>query len=299
MALMAAVASATNFGSAYKAAYDPSKPGVTIHNRCGHPLTMWSVMRESGCPSSDPSAVVPHGGKYQENYRKSEGGIAISIKISGEDTCDPKNLTQVEYNHETTNPGYNGNYVDMSYVNCESGNCPSRKSGFWYKIGNHPDSSGSIPMKFKMDSNQNCPIWSCKGLQPDGTDDCHNKAYVKYNDDFANRFCDIDASWEVYLCDPAGPDGNAGDDSSSAQPSKKPESSAAPSSEKPSSTEAASSPSSVIDIKAAAVTKAPEVEEKPALKTKYETVVVTTTVVEEYRARRHVHGHQRRGNYHA
>jgi len=292
MAIMAAVASATSFGSAYKGEYDPSKPGVTIVNKCDHDLTVWSVKKEAGCPSSDPTAVIPKGGKYQENYRKSEGGIAVSIKISGDETCDPDNLTQVEYNHETSKPGFNGNYVDMSYVNCKSGNCPSRKQGFWYQIGNHPDASGSIPAKFKMDENQNCPIWSCKGLQADGTDDCHNKAYVNYNDDFANRFCDLEANWEVYLCDPAGPNG-----SGSSAPSSS--SAAAPSSEKASSAAPASSPASVVDIKAAAVTKAPEVEEKPTLKTKYETVVVTTTVVEEYRARRHVHGHQRRGKYHA
>jgi hypothetical protein len=163
----------------------------------------------SSCPSSDPTAMIEHEGKYQENYRPSEEGVAVSIKISGEETCKSNNITQIEYNHEISKPGYNGNYVDISYVNCETNDCPSRRAGFWYMIGNHPDDSGSVPPRFQMDEFQNCPIWSCRGLQADATDDCLNKAYVKYDDDFATRFCDLEANWEVYLCDPAGPDGSS------------------------------------------------------------------------------------------
>lgn len=297
--LLAAVASATSFGTSYKATFDSSKPGVTIHNRCGYKLWAWSVAKESGCPSSDPTTVIEPGSSYSENYR---GPETVSIKLSGTDTCEKQNITQIEYTHETSKPGFNGNYVDVSYVDCESGNCPSRRSGFWYKLGNHADASGNIPIKLKMDHAENCPIWSCKGLSSDNNDDCKNKAYVAYNDDLATRFCALEANWEIYLCDPAGPDGSGSGSPAPAPSSNQAESASAPSSQKEESKAPASSsaPTPIVDIKAAAVTKAPEPEQKEH-KTKYETVVVTTTVVEEakaYRARRHIHGHQRHG-FHA
>lgn len=298
-ALFVAAAAASDY--AFKAAFDPSKPYVKVYNKCPYKLYAWSVAKGKGCPA-DEAIEVPTGGFYAENYRPkpAEGG-AISIKFSGTPTCAQKNLTQVEYCHDTNNPGYEGNFVDMSYVDCESGECPSRREGFYYQIGNQPDSSGNV--MYAMDHAQNCPIWSCKGGS-----DCDKYAYVKWNDDHATRFCNLKANWEVYLCDPNGPKGGAAPAPAPAPSSSKAESKAStpskPAYSAPASSSAPSSsatPSVTIeDYKKAVVTPKPE----PEAKTKYETVVVTQTaytIIEEEsynKVKRHFHGHQHR-HFHA
>jgi hypothetical protein len=299
-ALFVAAASA-NADSSFKASFDASKPYVKVYNKCPYKLYAWSVAKGQGCPS-DQAIEVETGGFYAENYRpKPADGGAISIKFSGQPTCAQKNLTQVEYCHDTNNPGYEGNFVDMSYVDCESGECPSRKEGFYYQIGNQPDASGSI--MYAMDQAQNCPIWSCKG----GTD-CDKYAYIKWNDDHATRFCNLNANWEVYLCDPSGPKGGAAAAPVAAPSSKQVESkvetpskaySSAPVSSSAASSSTPSAVVSIADYKKAAVTPKPEADPK----TKYETVIVTQTaykVVEEdsYKVKRHFHGHQHR-HFHA
>lgn len=301
-ALFVAAASASADYS-FTGSFDASKPYVRVYNKCPYKLYAWSVAKGKGCPA-DQAVQIETGGFYAENYRPkpAEGG-AISIKFSGTPTCAQKNITQVEYCHDTNNPGYEGNFVDISYVDCESGECPSRQEGFSYQIGNQPDASGNI--MYAMDQAQNCPIWSCKGGS-----DCDKYAYVKWNDDHATRFCNLNANWEVYLCDSEGVKGGSSSPaapSSKAVESKKVETpskaaSSAPASYAPASSSTPSSAISLADYKKAAVTPAPEAE---AAKTKYETVIVTQTaykVIEEdsykVKNKRHFHGHQHR-HFHA
>ncbi|KAF2201550.1 hypothetical protein GQ43DRAFT_32672 [Delitschia confertaspora ATCC 74209] len=291
-ALFVAGAAAKTDVTSFQGSFDAAQPYVKIWNKCGHKVYAWSVIKGENCPGGQ-AIEIEDGSFYAENFRDMDSdGTGVSIKISGEAHCDAQNLTQVEYCRTPTGP-YKGNYIDMSYVNCQSGNCPSRKEGFYYKSGNQPDGMGG--MKFKQDSFNNCPIFSCSSAE-----ECAKYAYVKYNDDFATRFCDLEANWEVYLCDPKGPDGGN---------TYKPAPSSSSKESAPSSTAAASSSTKEVelpsvsipikDIKAAAVTPAP-VPEEP--KIKYETVVVTATayqvVEEQYKHKRHAHGH-RHQRFHA
>ncbi|KAF2792162.1 hypothetical protein K505DRAFT_56853 [Melanomma pulvis-pyrius CBS 109.77] len=170
-----------------------SEPKVRIYNRCPYSVYLWSVLTGPGCPTGDGAVVAP-GEFYQENYRPAVGPIGTSIKVSKDETCDPEKLLQLEYFIETTKPGYNYNYLDVSYVNCAlTKTCPTASEGFYLK-------SGNVDGKFAANSLNNiCPILSCGSWA-----ECSKVAYVNW-DDVQTKSCDPSADLDFYMCGSEAP----------------------------------------------------------------------------------------------
>lgn len=288
-----------------------SEPKVRVYNRCPYDVYLWSVLTGPGCPSGD-GAIVPQGEFYQENYRPAVGAIGTSIKISKTEACDPEDLLQLEYYIETSKPGYNYNYLDVSYVNCaETKSCPTASEGFYLK-------SGNVDGKFTANSLNNiCPILSCSDWA-----ECSKVAYVNW-DDVQTKSCDPSADLDFYMCGGEAPGSDdtpviassAAAASSTSAPTSteeevyEPTSTAAASSIVVSSTVASSAVavissvvaeiSSVADeyeVAAAAVTSAPAAVSSQAYHVKTEIVYVTE--VAYVNAKRHAHGH-RHQQFHA
>jgi len=269
-----------------------SEPKVRVYNRCPYDVYLWSVLTGNGCPGGN-GAVVKTGDFYQENFRPAVKDVGTSIKISKTESCDPNDLLQLEYYIETSKPGFNYNYLDVSYVNCaETKSCPTASEGFYLK-------SGNVDGKFTANTLNNiCPILSCGDWA-----ECSKMAYVNW-DDVQTKSCDPSADLDFYMCGSEGP----GSDYAPVI-----ESSAAPSSAPvPTSTEedvpeytsaaavssAAASSSAVEEeevVAAAAITPAPVVPSKPVhIKTK----VVYVTEYAYVNAKRHEHGHNHK-QFHA
>lgn len=276
-----------------------TEPKVRVYNRCPYDVYLWSVLTGPGCPTGD-AAVVKTGEFYQENYRPAVGAIGTSIKLSKTESCAPNDLLQLEYFIETSKPGYNYNYLDVSYVNCaETKSCPTASEGFYLK-------SGNVDGKFSANSLNNiCPILSCGDWA-----ECSKVAYVNWND-VQTKSCDPSADLEFYMCGSESPSDS--DDTpvlaSSAPASSAPASSApAPTSTEevpePTSTVVAESSSAVAEsssadeykIAAAEVTPAPVVASSKPVHVKTEVVYVTE--VAYVNAKRHAHGHNHR-QFHA
>ncbi|KAF2650394.1 hypothetical protein K491DRAFT_608864 [Lophiostoma macrostomum CBS 122681] len=269
--------------------YDASKPGVKIVNRCSYDVNVWSILKGQGCPSTE-GVVLSKGGIYQENYRQSDTG-GVSVKVSKTSACEIGSLTQLEYFIDTSE-AYGGNYLDVSYVDCSSDNCPTKAEGYYMQAGTQIGA-------FKASSdNQHCPILSCSNAS-----ECATMSYI-LPDDTQTKYCPSSQSMEFYMCGGEAPGSDDSDDSSSAPSSSAPSSSAAPSSsdevesssaapsstseaevETPSFTLPATTPD--VEVQAAAVTEAPS-SAAPNVKTE----VVYVTKFEYVNAKRHAHGHR-------
>lgn len=283
-ASMAATASARS-AVTLNAECDTSKPMARIHNRCNYDVYLWSVYKGDGCPT-DEMVKLKSGETYQENYADPKGGdVGVSIKISKSQQCKGNDITQLEYFIQKNSPGFNYNYLDVSYVDCpsNSGDCPTRQEGYYLVAGSQ---TGAVKASA---ANTWCPVMSC-----DDPTSCNKISYV-LPDDVQTKTCEPDQNMNFYMCGGEAP----GDESSS---STAPSSSAAPST-KATSTKAAATSSAAASssadssddfkVEAAAVTSAPQPEQvNNAQKTKTEVVYVTA--YETINAKRHAHGHARR-----
>jgi len=269
-----------------------TQPKVRIFNRCPYKVYLWSVLTGMDCPSEE-GAVLESGGFYQENFRPAVGRTGTSIKLSKIPTCDKERLLQLEYFIETTKPGYNYNYLDVSYVDaletraCPTcpllpRDCPTCTEGFYLKSGNEDGQFAATA------DNSICPILSCNDWES-----CSKVAYVGAFD-VQTRSCDPNANLDFYMC---------GGEAPGAEPPSVPNVPDVPSArssapvEKPSSVVAPSSAAVDVDVVAAAVTAAP-VQNKPRpVHIKTETVFVTEIAYVNAK-KRHEHGH-RHQHFHA
>ena len=183
-----------------------------------------------------------------------------------------------------------GNFLDMSFVDCLGGDCPAWKEGFYMASAK----SGDVSIqKASAVNNEHCPVFSVANSA-----EAAKVSYVK-PDDRQTKYCQAEANLDLYLCGSEGPD--ASDES--------PSSSAAPSSAAPSSSKAASSSSykalpttlqvtpskpassaEDVQVKAAAVTPAPQAPEPEAPKAVKTVVTYVTAYVDAPVRKRHAHG---------
>lgn len=272
--------SQTNFNHTYQA----DVAGARIYNRCSYTVYAWSIATDSteDCNDAQP-AVIPPGGFYGESYRTTESG-GISIKLGKDKQCQAGSITQLEY-HIGTNPLYDFNSLDVSYVDCGNEDCPTRTDGYYLKSGNNGNKlfatagDGSI-----------CPILSCYDSAS-----CAKCSYIN-PDDVQTKTCNNGADLDFYMCGGEAP----GEESSTPAASSSQQAASsyqAPSSQyvpKSSSTpklvETPSAYSEYANVAAAAVTSAPVAQNPHVVKTEvvYETVYV----------KRHAHG-RRHQHFHA
>jgi hypothetical protein len=258
---------------------DHSRPYARIINRCDYDVHLWSVFRGIGCPT-DGMVTLKKGETYSENYQKPKGGdVGVSIKVGKTTDCKAGDIVQLEYFLEERQgkEDFWGNYLDVSYVDCLNGDCPTRKEGYYLQSGNQTGVAKASA------ANTRCPILACSDAAS-----CSKMSYV-LPDDVQTKSCDLESSMDFYMCGSHPP---TADDEKPASPasSQKADSSAP----KPSSTlKAPSSAGYKVDV--AAVTKAPEIKE-PANPPKIKTKVVYVTAYEYVNAKRHEHAqaHARR-----
>jgi hypothetical protein len=271
---------------------DTSKPMARIINRCDYPVYIWSVLKGEGCPTNQ-MVTLNQGEIYSENYAKATDtmdGRGVSIKVSKTEQCKGNDITQLEYfldDREETPAAFRLNYLDVSYVDCLGGDCPSKKEGYYLQVG----SSKVRATKLTTD-NSWCPILSCHDPIS-----CALMSYI-LPDDIQTKTCDFESSMDFYMCGshaPSEDDNKPATSSPAPAPSsKKPETP----SPKPSTTSAAASSSAADEyygVKAAAVTPAAEIKDA-AKAPKVKTKVVYVTAYEYVNAKRseHVHNHARR-----
>lgn len=269
---------------------DKAAPHARIVNRCDYPVHIWSVLKGDGCPT-DQMVTLKKGESYYENYAKAvdpndpakkSDGRGVSIKISKTEQCKGNDITQLEYfldNRPETEKIYQLNYLDVSYVDCQS-DCPTKQEGYYLQAGD-----STIRATKKTTDNSWCPILACSNSA-----ECAKMSYI-LPDDIQTKTCDFDSSMTFYMCGSQAPSSN---DDQPAAP--KPESSKkvdTPSPKPTPSAKAPSSPANEYKVNAAAVTPVAEIKDKaPKVKTK----VVYVTAYEYVNAKRseHVHAHARR-----
>jgi hypothetical protein len=249
------------------------KPHTRVINRCKYDVYLWSVFKGDGCPD-DEAVVLKTGDVYAENYLESAAsGVGVSIKMSKSEQCKGTDITQLEYFLDASQL-YQGNYLDVSYVDCGGMDCPARKDGYYLVAGNQ------VGKEKANAGNTWCPILSC-----DDATTCDTMSYV-LPDDKQTKTCTVNGNMELYLCGGEAPTedyDSAPKPKPKPKPSKQPESSAAPS---PTSTKDA-------NVYAAAVTPSPSPTPSPSSAPaliKTEVVYVTAYV----NAKRHEHDHARR-----
>lgn len=252
-----------------------------IINRCSYDVNIWSVYKGDGCPT-DEMVTLKKGQTYSETFQLPQNGVGVSIKISKTKQCKGNDITQFEYFYDTNNGQYNGNYVDISYVDCLGGDCPTMKEGYYFRAGNPSTVNTAVD-----NANTRNPTMSC-------TDpvSCAKISYI-LPDDVQTKYSSLNQSVYYYMCGGQAP---SADDSLPASSSKKVESPAA----KPTPSKASSAAENV-KVNAAAITPAAEIKE-PAHTPKVKTNVVYVTKYEYVNAKRHehVHAHARRHqNFHA
>lgn len=247
---------------------DTSKPLARVINRCDYPVYLWSVYKGDGCPEGE-MVTLKKGDVYKENLADPKDGVTgISIKISKTKQCKGNDITQLEYFRELKKVGYKFNYLDVSYVDCLDGDCPTKKEGYHLVSGSQTGAYAAGA------GNTWCPILSCHDPVS-----CAKMSYI-LPDDVQTKTCDNDQNMDFYMCGGEAPT----EDYDSAPAVTKP------------------SPSSVKDTygegkfkaDAAVVTAAPEVKEPAHPKTKTQVEVVYVTAYEYVNAKRHAHGHARR-----
>jgi len=269
---------------------DLSKPYARVINRCNYPVNVWSVVKGSiGCPT-DSMVTLKKGEIYSENYQRPAPDQGVSIKISKTEECKNNNIVQLEYflEERADKVGFQYNYLDVSYVDCTGGDCPTKKEGYYLNAG----SSTAKIAKTATDGSW-CPVLSCSDAAS-----CAKMSYI-LPDDVQTKTCDLDSSMDFYMCGSEAPSGDDEEDDTPASSAPAPASSSkqAPSpSPKPSTTlQAVVSSAADYKIKVAAVTNAPKIDDTlkaPKVKTK----VVYVTAYEYVNAKRneHAHAHARR-----
>lgn len=271
----------------YNSTCDSAKGAIAkVVNRCSYPVHIWSIDKQLGCPDGT-GLVLEQGAFYHENMRNTTDG-GISIKISKYEQCGGNDLTQLEYklNWES---GFEGNFLDISFVDCTSGDCPGWDDGFYFKSGNEDGAFASAV------NNEHCPVFSVADAI-----EAAAVSYVKW-DDRQTKWCNADANMALYLCGNETPGSGDNDTPVIPQiPSKQPEQPAAPSKtevqEKPKPTTPAYTP-----VESAAPAYTPEVEAAaaPAVTEAPSGPVVKTEVVyETVYVKRHAHG-RRHQHFHA
>jgi hypothetical protein len=262
---------------------DLSKPYARVINRCDYDVHIWSVWKNMGCGASE-MVTLKKGGIYSENYQKPMGGDqGVSIKVSKTKQCTGNNIVQLEYflEERADKEAYWANYLDVSYVDCQGGDCPTKKEGYYLNAG----SSTARALKATSD-NSWCPILACHDAAS-----CAKMSYI-LPDDVQTKTCDLKSSMDFYMCGSQAPDEDAEEPASSAPASSKKVEKPTP---KPTTTaDAYPTKGGDYNVKAAAaVTPVAEVDVKePKVKTK----VVYVTAYEYVNAKRseHVHAHARR-----
>lgn len=263
-----ATASATRSAVTLMQECDLEKPFARVINRCKYDVYLWSVFKGEGCPT-DQMVTLKTGDVYAENYESSNGtSVGVSIKLSKSSVCKGADITQLEYYIDESS-AYQGNYLDVSYVDCGGMDCPARKDGYYLVAG---DQIGKA--KAAAD-NTWCPILSCTDAAS-----CDKMSYV-LPDDKQTKTCLTTSSMDFYMCG-----GEAPTEDYDSAPKHKPSSSSS------SSTKPTPSPTSAeAYVHAAAVTSAPS--STPGL-IKTEVVYVTAYV----NGKRHEHG-RRHQAFHA
>jgi len=254
------------------------KPKVRIFNRCSYKVNVWSILKEDGCPETE-GAVVEPGDFYQENYRP-DAATGVSLKISKTNKCKGGDITQLEYFLQQAGM-YASNYLDVSYVDCLSDDCPTKKEGFYLKSGNQ---NGNFLANVV---NEICPILSCSSPS-----ECAKVAYIKPNDR-QTKSCNLKADLDFYMCGGHGPEEQGPEEGPEEQPSYQPEPSKPAPSPAPASSQAYQQPEpqyTPTEVNAAAITPAPAAETPKAPNVKTEVVYVTQ--YDYVNAKRHAHGHR-------
>lgn len=255
---------------------DHSKPYARIINRCDYPVNLWSVLKGQGCPT-DGMVTLEKGETYSENYdNAADGKTGVSIKVSKTEQCKGNDIVQLEYFLETQgDKAFWYNYLDVSYVDCLGGDCPTKNEGYYLVAGNQTGAAKASA------GNTWCPILSCHDPIS-----CAKISYI-LPDDVQTKTCDLTSSMDFYMCGGEAPD-------------EEYDSSPAPSSSSKEEESSVAAPTSTIEdnykVKAAAVTDAPDAKEveKQEQKTKTQVEVVYVTAYEYVNAKRHAHGHARR-----
>lgn len=248
------------------------KPKAKIINRCPYDVHVWSVyQKEIGC-DADVAVVLKTGETYQENLEKDDAHtkVGISIKVSKTSFCTRGSIAQLEYYLNMEDPAYMLNFHDVSYVDCQNNDCPTRQEGYYLNTNNGTDVSTANDGSTKMAI---CPTLSCSNQE-----ECSKMSYV-LPDDSQTKSCNqyTDVVW--YMC---GGEAPGSEESYSAAPSS---SSEEYKEEKPSATPT----KEVANVAVAAAEVTPAPVEKPKEK-KIKTIV---EVVTEYvHGKRHAHRHQ-------
>jgi hypothetical protein len=283
-----ATVSATRSAVTLNKGCDKSQPYARIINRCDYPVNLWSVLKGNGCPTAE-MVTLKTGESYSENYAmasQTEGGRGVSIKVSKTEECKGNDITQLEYfldDRDETPKAFQMNYLDVSYVDCLDGDCPSKKEGFYLQVGSKTARTAKV-----TSDNSWCPVLSCHDAKS-----CAKMAYIM-PDDVQTRTCDFKSSMDLYLCGSEAP--SADDDKPvPVVPTSKKAEYTAP---KPTSTTAeavSSAEAEVYKVSAAAVVT-PVAEIKDAVTPKVKTSIVYVTKYEYVNAKRaeHAHAHARR-----
>lgn len=267
---LVATTSATRNAVELNTKCDHSKPVARVINRCDYTVHLWSVYRGEGCPA-DQMVTLKKGEVYNENFPDDDGSsVGISIKISKTQQCKGNDITQLEYYLERKDPKYAMNYLDVSYVDCLNGDCPTRNEGYYLQAGNQQGEAKASA------ANTWCPVLSCHDVVS-----CAKMSYI-LPDDVQTKTCDLKSSMDFYMCG-----GNAPTEDYPAVP-------ASPAKPSPTSVKETYGDNK-FKADAAAVTNAPEVK-VPAKhqKTKTQVEVVYVTAYKYVNAKRHAHGHARR-----
>jgi hypothetical protein len=233
-----------------------------------------------GCGNSE-MVTLKKGETYSENYQEPKGGDqGVSIKVSKTQQCTGSNIVQLEYFLEKRpdRAGFQFNYLDVSYVDCLGGDCPTKKEGYYLSAG-----TPSLRAMKATSDNSWCPILSCHDAAS-----CAKMSYI-LPDDVQTKTCDLDASMDFYMCGSQAP---SADDNKPASSAPAPASSKKVETPAPKPSTPAKSPSSAAGdykVNAAAVTPVAEIKDNkpPKVKTK----VVYVTAYEYVNAKRSEHGH--------
>lgn len=293
-AAMAATASAGKSAIQLNKECDLSKPNARIINRCDYDVHIWSVWKNMGCSNAE-MLTLKKGETYSENYQKPDGGDqGVSIKVSKTTQCTGSNIVQLEYflEERPEKEPYWGNYLDVSYVDCLGGDCPTKKEGYYLQAG----TAKARAMKATT-NNSWCPILSCHDPIS-----CAAMSYILPND-VQTKTCDLDSSMDFYMCGSEAPSSDDDEPASSSSAPASSSSAPAPSSQKaetptPEPSTTVQAPSSAADdykIKAAAVTPVAEIKDAAkAESVRIKTVVVTAYEYVNAKRSEHIHKHARR-----
>ena len=256
-----------------------------VYNKCDKPVYLWSVKKDQGCDQSKMVKLEPGAAPYEEKYRDEGDDIGVSIKISWTEQCkgniargDNIDITQLEY-HINHAPGFNHNYLDVSFVDCLGGKCPGRDK-FCLKSGNNGDARLATAGADKAI----CPILKCNSVE-----ECATMAYI-LPDDVQTKTCEPAADMDFYLCSDSYEHDEKPQEPEEEVEEEKPESSSQPKEEEPAAPTSIAVPSKAQDVSASEITPAPEEQpQEPRVKT--EVVYVTEYATIEQK-KRHAHGHR-------